>query len=119
MAPPLLLFFLLLPLLTALADGHQHLSSYGSSALSDWRPAKASYYAADPEDAIGTLPNLPAFITHPIDRNPVSRPWASLVRRTNAASTHKDFSSRVPLERNFPPNRAFGYRNCASVRLLY
>jgi hypothetical protein len=64
MAPPLLLFLLLL--LPALAAGHQHPSSYGSSALSEWRPAKASYYAADPEDAIGTLPDLPvSFIVHP------------------------------------------------------
>ena len=51
MAPPLLLVLLLLP---ALAAGHQHPSSFGSSALSEWRSAKASYYAADPEDAIGT-----------------------------------------------------------------
>ncbi|PNT61709.1 expansin-A10 [Brachypodium distachyon] len=50
MAPPLLLVLFLLP---ALAAGHQHPSSYGSSALSEWRHAKASYYAADPEDAIG------------------------------------------------------------------
>jgi hypothetical protein len=59
MAPPLLLVVLLLP---ALAAGHQHPSSSGSSALSEWRPAKASYYAADPEDAIGThrsSPRLP------------------------------------------------------------
>ncbi|CAN6276705.1 unnamed protein product [Urochloa humidicola] len=52
MAPPLLLVLLSL-LLPALAAGHQHPSSSGSSALSEWRPAKASYYAADPEDAIG------------------------------------------------------------------
>ncbi|KAL5216482.1 hypothetical protein ABZP36_007883 [Zizania latifolia] len=50
MAPPLLLVLFLLP---ALAAGHQHPSTYGSSALTEWRPAKASYYAADPEDAIG------------------------------------------------------------------
>ncbi|TVU16015.1 hypothetical protein EJB05_39562 [Eragrostis curvula] len=52
MAPPLLLALFLL-LLPALIAGHQHPTSYGSSALSEWRPAKASYYAADPEDAIG------------------------------------------------------------------
>uniref|UniRef100_A0A0D9W8M0 Expansin n=1 Tax=Leersia perrieri TaxID=77586 RepID=A0A0D9W8M0_9ORYZ len=51
MAPyHLLLALFLLP---ALAAGHQHPSTYGSSALSEWRNAKASYYAADPEDAIG------------------------------------------------------------------
>uniref|UniRef100_R7VZF9 Expansin n=1 Tax=Aegilops tauschii TaxID=37682 RepID=R7VZF9_AEGTA len=51
MAPPLLL--LVLFLLPALAAGHQHPSSYGSSALSEWRNAKSSYFAADPGDAIG------------------------------------------------------------------
>jgi hypothetical protein len=48
MPPPLLL------VLRALAAGHQNPTSQGSSALSEWRPAKASYYAADPEDAVGT-----------------------------------------------------------------
>jgi len=56
MAPPLLLVLLLLP---ALAAGHQHPSSFGSSALSEWRSAKASYYGADPEDAIGTHQSSP------------------------------------------------------------
>ncbi|KAG8082977.1 hypothetical protein GUJ93_ZPchr0014g47552 [Zizania palustris] len=51
MAPPLLL--LVLFVLPALAAGHQHPTTYGSSAITEWRPAKASYYAADPEDAIG------------------------------------------------------------------
>lgn len=55
MAPCLLLVLFLLP---ALATGHQHPSTLGSSALSEWRSAKASYYAADPEDAIGTHPKL-------------------------------------------------------------
>jgi hypothetical protein len=48
MPPPLLL------VLRALAAGHQNPTSQGSSALSEWRPAKASYYAADHEDAVGT-----------------------------------------------------------------
>ncbi|EMS66686.1 Expansin-A10 [Triticum urartu] len=51
MAPPLIL--LVVFLLPALAAGHQHPSSYGSSALSEWRNAKSSYFAADPGDAIG------------------------------------------------------------------
>ncbi|KAK3141702.1 hypothetical protein QOZ80_4BG0337280 [Eleusine coracana subsp. coracana] len=51
MAPPLLLLLLFI-LLPALAAGHQHETSLGSSALSEWRSAKASYYAADPEDAV-------------------------------------------------------------------
>ncbi|KAL5214542.1 hypothetical protein ABZP36_003694 [Zizania latifolia] len=52
MAPPLLLVLFLLP---AFAAGHQNPSTYGSSALSEWRSAKASYYATDPEDAIGGM----------------------------------------------------------------
>jgi hypothetical protein len=60
MPPPLLLvLFVLLP---APAAGHQNPTSQGSSALSEWRPAKASYYAADPEDAVGTHQSSPFFI---------------------------------------------------------
>jgi hypothetical protein len=68
MAPPLLrVLFLLLP---ALAAGHQHPTSLGSSALSEWRSAKASYYAADPEDAVGTHRNSPSsFIGRPYPSN--------------------------------------------------
>ena len=63
MAPPLIL--LVVFLLPALAAGHQHPSSYGSSALSEWRNAKSSYFAADPGDAIGkhqqTSPSSPSW----------------------------------------------------------
>jgi hypothetical protein len=50
MAPPLLLVLFLLP---ALAAAHERPSSYGSSALTEWRNAKASYFSIDPEDAVG------------------------------------------------------------------
>ena len=103
MAPPLLLVLLLLP---ALAAGHQHPSSFGSSALSEWRSAKASYYAADPEDAIGTHQSSSRLLHSLFIRIHgsvlPSRPFTSLIRSVHAASTHKDFSFGVPLARNFP-----------------
>ncbi|KAJ3680417.1 hypothetical protein LUZ60_016695 [Juncus effusus] len=52
---PLPLFLLLLLSASSLLSSgraHQRSSSYASSALTEWRPAHASYYAADPEDAI-------------------------------------------------------------------
>jgi hypothetical protein len=52
-SPLLLHLFLLVSTLLSRARAHQRSSSYSSSALTEWRPARASYYAADPEDAIG------------------------------------------------------------------
>jgi hypothetical protein len=101
MAPPLLLVFLLL-LRPALAAGHQHPSSFGSSALSEWRPAKASYYAADPEDAIGThqtSPRLPHSLFTRIHGSVApNRPSTSLIPSVHDVSTRKDFSFGVPPE---------------------
>jgi hypothetical protein len=52
-SPFLLHLLLLVSTLLPRAGAHQRSSSYYSSALTEWRAAKASYYAADPEDAIG------------------------------------------------------------------
>jgi hypothetical protein len=39
----------------------------------------------------------------PINRNSASRPRASLIRRINAASPHKDFSFKGAPGTKFPP----------------
>lgn len=53
MPPSDLHLLLLASCLLSCAWAHQRSSTYASSALTEWRPAHASYYAADPEDAIG------------------------------------------------------------------
>ncbi|XP_078163192.1 expansin A13 [Carex rostrata] len=52
MPPSDLHLLLLASCLLSCAWAHQRSSTYASSALTEWRPAHASYYAADPEDAI-------------------------------------------------------------------
>lgn len=48
------LFLLLLLVLSSPAAAHRPPTSYASSALTEWRSAKASYYAAaDPRDTVG------------------------------------------------------------------
>lgn len=60
------LLFLFHSLRSRLAAAHQGSSSYAAAALTEWRSAHASYYAAsDPRDTFGPLrsqsPSFPLF----------------------------------------------------------